>query len=76
MLPVFIIRLRVLNRLFFACHWDLSILLKIRDSTAIIPDHGYYEVICSQEAHMHYGEDYTRYDDFLNILHGALSALS
>ena len=38
-----------------------------------IIDRGYYEVACSQEAHAHYGDKFTRTDACLYFIRGALS---
>ncbi|EDU1414769.1 hypothetical protein [Morganella morganii] len=38
-----------------------------------IIDRGHYEVACSQEAHAHYGDKFTRTDACLYFIRGALS---
>jgi hypothetical protein len=48
------------------------VFFKLRDRTSRIIDRGYYEVACSQEAHAHYADKFTRIDACLYFIHGAL----
>ncbi len=63
-----------MNSISFFCHWTMRFLLKLSDRATFILEKGYYEIACSQEAHMYYGEEYTLHHAFLNFFHGALSA--
>lgn len=44
-----------------------------KESILRIIDRGHYEVACSQEAHAHYGDKFTRTDACLYFIRGALS---
>ncbi|MET5489570.1 hypothetical protein WH816_04100 [Klebsiella variicola] len=46
--------------------------LGFKERISHIIDRGHYEVACSQEAHAHYGNTFTRTDACLYFTHGAL----
>ena len=51
------------------------VLLKVRDRVSRIIDRGCYEVYCSQEAHTHDGDNFTRTDACLYFIRGVLSEI-
>lgn len=51
------------------------VFLILRCRISRIIDRGYYEVYCSQEAHAHYGDKFTRTDACWYFIHGVLSEI-
>lgn len=49
------------------------VFLEWKERISRIIDRGHYEVACSQEAHAHYGDKFTRTDACLYFIRGALS---
>lgn len=48
---------------------------KLGEKIARIIDRGHYNMACSQEAHAHYGEKFTRTDAFLCFIRSVLSEI-
>ncbi len=62
------------NFFVFASHLVTGrVFLKLRHRISRVIDRGYYEVSCSQEAHAHYGDNFTRADACRYFIHGVLS---
>lgn len=48
---------------------------KFGKKIARIIDRGHYNMVCSQDAHAHYGEKFTRTDAFLCFIRSVLSEI-